>query len=100
MRDYELMWILAGSVSDEDADTVMGTVQELVTKSGGTVTSTEFWGRRSMAYSIENNGEGSYYLAKFKLNPDKAQEIDHVIGLNQSVIRHIMVKDEIHKLGR
>ena len=100
MRDYELMWILSGSVSDEDGDIFMGTVQELVTKSGGTVTSTEFWGRRSMAYPIENNREGAYYLAKFTSTPDKVQEIDHAIGLDQSVIRHIMVKDEIHKLGR
>ena len=100
MRDYELMWILPGSTSDDDGDSVLDRVKELVTNGGGDVKSAEFWGRRTLSYAIQKHREGAYYLAKFSMDPSHAQEIDRAMVADQAVIRHLMVKDELHKVGR
>ncbi len=97
MRDYELMWILPGATSDEDGEKSVETVKDLITKNGGEVASAALWGRRSMSYPIKKNGEGAYYLARFSIDGSATPEINRVMEADQSVLRHLLVREERKK---
>lgn len=93
MRDYELMWILPGTSSEEDGEKSVETVSTLIKDNGGEVKSAELWGRRTLSYPIKKNGEGAYYLAKFSIEPGATTEINRSMEANQGVLRHLLVKE-------
>ena len=95
MRKYELVWIL-GSEADEDqgAESVEK-ITSLVAGVGGEVSGTDIWGKRTLAYPILNNTEGYYLQLNFEIDGDKAPDLERAIGADQSIIRHLLVRDEM-----
>ena len=94
MRDYEVMWILGGEASEEDGEASVARLSELVQGSGGEVTHTEFWGRRTFAYPIDKNVEGAYYLARFSAEPQAVGTVERAILADQAIIRHLLTRLE------
>ncbi|MEX0762605.1 MAG: 30S ribosomal protein S6 [Dehalococcoidia bacterium] len=92
MREYELIWILGGNVSDADGAESIEKVKTLVSEHGGEVQQAEPWGRRTLSYPIRNYREGSYYLARFSADGNRAMDIERAVQSDQSVIRHLMVR--------
>ena len=88
------MWILPGSSTDEEGAGSIETVTGLVTGQGGEMVSAEPWGRRTLSYPIEKNTQGAYFLAKFRIDGAKAQEIDRAVEADQSIIRHLVVRQD------
>ena len=95
MRKYELVWIL-GSEADEDQGTEsVEKITSLVAGAGGEVSGTDIWGKRTLAYPILNNTEGYYLQLNFEIDGDKAPDLERAIGADQSIIRHLLVRDEM-----
>ena len=97
MRDYELMWILPGTSSEEDGEKSLEAVKGLITENGGEVSSAALWGRRSLSYPIKKHTEGAYYLVRFSIGPTATSELNRVMEADQGVIRHLLVKEERKK---
>ena len=67
---------------------------ELVTKEGGSVDGTDYWGRRKLAYEIDGKTEGNYVVVNYTAEPALSDELDRVLNLNESVVRtKILRKD-------
>ena len=94
MRKYELVWILGGDTGEEQGTESIEKITSLVTDAGGEVSSTDVWGKRTLAYPIKKNNEGYYLQANFEVEGTRAQEIEHAIDADQSIIRHLLVRDE------
>ncbi len=88
------MWILGGETSEDDGEASVGTVSKLVEDSGGEVIHTELWGRRTLAYPIDKNVEGVYYLARFAIEPDSVSGVKDAIVADQGIIRHLLTRLE------
>ena len=93
MRKYELVWILGNDAGEEQGAESVEKIISLVTDAGGEVSGTDVWGKRTLAYPIQKNNEGYYLQANFELDVTKAQELDRSIGADQSIIRHLLVRD-------
>jgi len=87
-----VMWILGGEASEEDGEASVARLSELVQGSGGEVTHTEFWGRRTLAYPIDKNVEGAYYLARFSAEPQAVGDVERAVLADQAIIRHLLTK--------
>jgi len=94
LRDYEMMWILGGEASEEDGEASVANVSRLLAESGGEVARTEFWGHRTLAYPIDKNVEGAYYLARFAAEPDTLDDIERGMSADQAIIRHLITKQK------
>ena len=88
------MWILAGEASEEDGEASVARVSGLVEEAGGSVTHSEFWGRRTLAYPIKKNVEGVYYLARFSLEPAALKAVERGMSADQAIIRYLSVAAE------
>ncbi len=95
MRKYELVWILGSEADDEQGTESVEKITSLVAGVGGEVSGTDIWGKRTLAYPILKNTEGYYLQANFEIDGAKAPELDRAIGADQSIIRHLLVRDEI-----
>src|SRR5436305_11476474 len=80
---------------DESALEAMNTrISTLVTQRGGTSENVDGWGRRRLAYPIGRFRDGFYVLSRVQLPPTAAVEIERALKLNESVIRHLLVRSE------
>lgn len=92
MRDYELVFIISPQISDEDIENVTNRVSQLVANNGGEITEIKPWGRRRLAYPIDNFREGFYVATKLRLNPASASDLERSLKLTEEIIRYLLVR--------
>lgn len=90
-RQYELIFILPPLLAEDEINTIQETVTTWVTNQGGEITKSSHWGRRRLAYPIQNYKEGYYILLEVSTSPDSITEIERRIKLDDNIIRHLMV---------
>jgi small subunit ribosomal protein S6 len=50
------------------------------------------WDERRLAYPIKGHKKGLYYLTYFKADGKEVVNIEHDLALNESVLRHLILK--------
>ena len=93
-REYELMWILGAEADEEAGNASVERITTLVKENGGDVASAEPWGRRTLAYEVSKNLEGSYYLAFLKLDSSFTPELERTLESDQDIIRHMLIRHD------
>ncbi|OGF24957.1 30S ribosomal protein S6 [Candidatus Falkowbacteria bacterium RIFOXYB2_FULL_34_18] len=88
---YELLYIISNKFTEEELKPIMEKVNKFVTGNGGTITYSEEWGNKKMAYPINHFNFGYYNLLEFDAEGSKLQEIDKVLRLSHDVLRHQIV---------
>ena len=91
LRDYELMYIVRPNMADDELPAAMERVDSLITGVGGEIVENNPWGKRRLAYPIDKFEEGSYVVSKIRMEPDRIHELESLLGINDDVIRHILV---------
>jgi small subunit ribosomal protein S6 len=94
LRDYELVTLFPPTEEEDANASAVEKVTALVTGSGGKVTAVHEWGRRKLAYKIDDLAEAVYVLCKVQMEPDKTSDLDAAMRLDRELIRHLLVHDE------
>jgi len=94
MRQYELAFIIRPDVDDEGVTGVVDKVSQFVKSIDGEVTSVDVWGRRALAYPIDNHREGIYVLFQAKMPPSALSELERNLKLSEEIIRYLLIKVE------
>jgi len=87
-RVYELMIIIDRDVADADIDEVIARTEGLVTEEGGTIASTENWGRRRFAYEINHKFEGTYVVWEIVTETAGLPTAERQLRLADDIVRH------------
>jgi len=90
---YELVFILNANLNEDDFTRVLGKVNDQITKLGGTVTETNQWGKRRLAYPIKKQAEGNYVLEKVQIKQTALKELDTNLKLSEDVLRYLFVRE-------
>ncbi|GAB4414888.1 MAG: 30S ribosomal protein S6 [Anaerolineae bacterium] len=91
-RAYELGFIIPSNVTEAETDSVIDTVKGWIESLGGEVTNTDKWGRRRLAYPIDDYREGYYVFLRMDMPPAKVSELERNLLLSDKVIRHLVVR--------
>lgn len=91
MRNYEILYIIDASLSDEDKEKVVLSVKELVEKNGGVASEPDRWGVRKYAYPINYKSEGYYCLMNFEAEDTLPAVLSSKLNINKSVVRHMII---------
>ena len=91
MRNYEILYIIDASISDEDKEKVILNVKELVEKAGGNAEEPEKWGVRKYAYPINYKSEGFYCLMNFTAEDSAIAGLTNKLNINKHIVRHMIV---------
>ena len=91
MREYELALVIDPSLDEEAVAALVAQMTELITKQHGTVATPKVWGKKPLAYPVNEKTEGSYVFIPFSSEPPALNEIYRVLRYNQQVLRHLVV---------
>lgn len=94
MRSYEVIYIINPNKTDEEAEEIINKFCQLVIATNGKVDSVEKWGRRKLSFIIKKEGKGNYVFMKISCEPKTLNELVRNFKLNDSIIRHLVVKEE------
>lgn len=93
MRTYEMMFILKPDLTEEVIAESKDRIRKVIEDFSGEFSDeVEGWGKRRLAYPIEDYLEGLYSLWNFKGGADTVQELDRVIKLSDKFLRHIIIR--------
>lgn len=96
MRNYELMFILKPDTAEETITELKEKLKGVLENFGGEfVEDVAGWGKKRMAYSIDDYQEGIYVLWTFKGVSETVSELDRVIKISDKVLRHIIVRTDV-----
>ena len=93
MPGYELVFILNANLSEDDFTRVLGKVNDQITKLGGTITETNQWGKKRLAYPIQKQVEGNYVLEKVQIKQTALKELDANLKMSEDVLRYLFVRE-------
>ena len=94
MRNYEIMYVLKPDLDEEKVAAVMDKFTTLINANGGEVVSADKWGKRRLAYEINDYREGIYILVNFKGEAGTAQELDRVMKITEEILRFMIIKKD------
>ncbi len=95
IRNYEMVLIAVPQLDDEGLATLTERVAGWITTANGTVTGTNVWGRRQLAYAIRKYTEGVYVVVNFQLAPSATRELERNLSLDEQIIRHLVVRPDV-----
>lgn len=95
MRKYEVMYIIRPTVDDEAKKAVIERFNNVLTSNGAEITGTKDWGKRCLAYEINDFREGFYQIVNVQSDAAAVQEFDRLAKISDDIIRHIVVKEEV-----
>lgn len=97
MPRYELMYILASSVSDDQIPQTTQGIEQFVKDNGGTDISHEELGKKKLAYPIKKTRNGHYGVVTFTANGESVNNLEAKLRTQKAtVIRHIIVNIDEH----
>ena len=95
MNKYEAMYVITPELEDEAVKGIIETYPGIITAYGGEIEKVDEWGRRRLAYPINDLNEGHYVLMTFTSAPELPAELDRVLKITEGVIRSMIIcKDE------
>ena len=95
MRNYEIMFIVRPTLSEDEVKKVVKDFSYIITKNGGKVTKEENMGQRELAYEIKDFKSGYYFVFEVEAKDDKAiKEFDRLALINNDIVSHLITKVE------
>ena len=92
--NYEAVYILDPNLGEEATAALVAKFKTLV-ENNGTLAEVDEWGKRRLAYPINDLNEGYYVLMTFNAAAAIPHELDRLFRINDSVMRSLIVcKDQ------
>lgn len=92
MNIYENIVILNAALSDEEAETALSKIKELIVNQGGEVLKVDIWGRRRLAYEIKKHTKGLYVLMIYKAPSEAIKKVKDFYRIFDAVVKYMIIK--------
>ncbi|WP_430591806.1 30S ribosomal protein S6 [Humidisolicoccus flavus] len=94
MHQYELMVILDPEIDERTVAPSLDKFLNVIRNDGGTIESTDIWGRRRLAYEINKKTEGIYAVVNFTAESSTTNELERQLRLSEAVMRTKVLRAE------
>ncbi|HIX41741.1 30S ribosomal protein S6 [Kurthia sp. 3B1D] len=94
MRKYELMYIIRPNIEEEAKKALVERFNEILTSNGAELVESKDWGKRRLAYEINDFREGFYQIMKVNAPTEAINEYTRLANISEDIIRHIAVREE------
>jgi len=94
MREYELLYMIQPDLEEEKATQLQERVAEIITQQGGQIQEVKEWGKRRLAYEIDDHREAFYIEVHFQGTPEVVEELERVIKITSGYMRSIVTRIE------
>lgn len=87
---YETMIVISTSLGEDGIKATADKFKGMI-ESAGTMTEVTEWGKRRMAYPINDEMEGFYIIFSFTCPPDFPAELDRVLKITDGILRSLII---------
>ena len=94
MNKYEMMFIVKSQGEEKDVKGVFSAIEKILKDNKAKISESKDLGLKKLAYPIKKEINGYYGLINFEVEKDAIAEIKRKISINESVLRHLIVKKE------
>lgn len=88
---YETVFIFSMKDGEENAKAMAEKFKEMI-EQNATLGSVDEWGKRRLAYLINDEAEGFYVLYNYTSSPEFPAELDRVSKITDGVLRTLIIK--------
>ena len=88
--NYESVVIFSVMNGEENITALTEKFKSLISENG-TITNVEEWGKRRLAYPINDEVEGFYLFVEFSCAPEFPAELDRVFKITDGCLRSLVV---------
>jgi small subunit ribosomal protein S6 len=88
------MYIIRPNIEDEAKKALVERFNNVLSENGAEVTEAKEWGKRRLAYEINDFRDGYYMLIQVNSAVEAVQEFDRLAKISEDIIRHIVIKKE------
>ena len=94
MRKYEIMFIVKPDLEETAIKQVANDMKSVLESNNAKVLELKEMGQRDLAYEINKFNTGYYFLFVVEADSKSEQEFNRVARINESLLRHIVVRVE------
>ena len=94
MNQYEVMYIIDTAIDEQARTALINRFSGLVEANGGQVDRVDEWGKRRLAYPINDKTEGYYVLMYIAAPADLPRELERNLQISDSVLRYMVIRFE------
>ena len=92
MRNYEVVFVAAPTLSSEELDGFIDHIQTVVESKNGKVVKVDNWGKKSLAYRIKRFREGYYVVLAIEGDGIAITELERRFRVTDYILRFISVR--------
>ena len=94
MANYELMFIIDPSLSEEDKTSRIDNFKSIIEKFSAKIEKEEVIGEQKLAYKINKSTTGFYILLDLEMNGEEIKNISKEINLEKTIWRYMFTRKE------
>lgn len=95
MKDYEIVYIFDSSLEEPAINEKLERYHALIAgENGGEITELDQWGRRPLAYPIEDRENGFYVVVHARTAADRLPEFERLLQLDEQLLRYLIVVND------
>ena len=87
MSTYEIVAVIRPDLDEDALGGAIERIHQRIAEHGGTVKTSERWGKRRLAYQIQKYRDGFYVLTVFTLEPGQVARLRQTVGLHEELLR-------------
>lgn len=93
INSYETVMVISTKLGEEGIQAMIEKFKALIEKHA-TLENVDEWGKRRLAYLINDEAEGYYVLFNFKSEPDFPAELDRRYKITDGILRSLIVRKD------
>ena len=93
---YETLFVIDPDLTEEGTKALVEKFTALIAKNGEILETSE-WGKRKLAYPINDKNEGYYVLVNFEAEGAFPAELERIFGITDGIMRSIVIRHEDKK---
>lgn len=90
-RHYESVVILNAALEDEQIESTLRRIQEILKTNGAEISDVEKWGRKRLAYPIQKSKSGYYAIFRFEAPTEAIAELERIYRLDETIVRYLTI---------
>ncbi len=93
VKKYECIFIIDSDIGEENIQALVEKFKSLL-ETSAQLESIDEWGKRKLAYLINDKSEGYYVLANFSSEPDFPRELERIFKITDGILKYMVINKE------
>lgn len=93
VNKYETVFIINNDLGEENIKALVEKFKNLL-ETSAQLENIDEWGKRKLAYPIDDRHEGYYVLANFSAKSDFPRELERIFKITDGIIKYMVIKKD------